>query len=81
MDTSVSMVEARWRALTAAARWKGQADQRTTGSESAAATQPQFGNANAGTMEISRTGTVRMAAVIRRGRSCAAVPPCAMWSS
>ena len=44
----MSMVEAKCRALIAAARWNGQAAQLTTGSASATATQPQFGNWKAG---------------------------------
>ena len=75
------MVEAKCRALTAAARWNGQADQNTTGMLSAKATQPQCGNWAPGIIEMMNTGMVRMAAVHRRGRSSSAVPPCAMWSS
>ena len=72
METSVSMVDEKWRALMAAARWKGHAAQVTTGRARIPATQPQFGNWNAGNIEIRNTGTVRMAATIRRGRSLAA---------
>ena len=53
METSVSMVEAKCRALMAAARWNGHAAQLTTGSARAPATQPQWGNWKAGNMEIS----------------------------
>ena len=72
MDTSVSIVEARCRALTAAARWKGQAAQVTTGRLRANAHQPQFGNCAAGIMEMMSTGSVRAAASSSRGRSAAA---------
>ncbi|BAS15282.1 hypothetical protein AHiyo8_35850 [Arthrobacter sp. Hiyo8] len=63
------MVEAKWRALMAAARWKGQAAHVTTGSASAAATQPQCGNCKAGIIEMAKTGTVSMAAAISLGLS------------
>ncbi|MDT4888882.1 hypothetical protein FQZ97_1255070 [compost metagenome] len=66
-ETRVSMVDARCRALMAAARWNGQAAQLTTGSASAAAAQPQLGNWSAGSMEIRKTGTVRAAATMSRG--------------
>ena len=68
----MSIVEARCRALMAAARWNGQAAQVTTGRARAPATQPQLANWKAGNIEIRNTGTVRMAATIRRGRSLAA---------
>ncbi|MNI57876.1 hypothetical protein D3C73_1129620 [compost metagenome] len=75
METSVSMVEAKCRALMAAARWKGQAAQLTTGRASAPTTHPQLANCNAGIMEIANTGMVRRAATIRRGRSVEAAGP------
>src|SRR5512141_1307436 len=80
METSVSIVEERCRALMAAARWKGQAPQVTTGSARIPAAQPQLANWNAGTIELRNTGTVRMAATIRRGRSLAAAAD-AGWST
>ena len=67
MDTRVSMVDAPWRALMAAARWNGQADHSTTGVASAKAHQPQFGNCAAGTIEMMNSGTVKTTATIRRG--------------
>ena len=79
MDTSVSIVEARCRALMAAARWNGQAAQVTTGRARAPATQPQLANWKAGNIDIRNTGTVRMAATIRRGRSLAAAPRVVAW--
>ena len=48
------MVEARCRALMAAARWNGHAAQATTGRARTAATQPQFGNWKAGIIEIAK---------------------------
>ena len=62
METRVSIVEAKCRALMAAARWKGQAAQLTTGRARTPATQPQLANWNAGNIEITNTGTVRTAA-------------------
>ena len=69
------MVEARCRALMAAARWNGHAAQATTGRARIAATQPQFGNWNAGIIEIAKTGTVSTAATTSRGRSEGAAVP------
>ncbi len=60
------MVEAKWRALMAAARWNGHADQNTTGVARASATQPQCGNCAAGTMEMMNSGTVKIAPTTRR---------------
>ncbi len=85
IDTRVSMVDPKCRAFTAAARWNGQAAQLTTGSARAPATQPQFGNWRAGTIEIRKTGTVRAAAATRRGFSftaglSAGAPPAAAGS-
>ena len=72
------MVEAKCRALMAAALWNGHAAQLTTGSARAPATQPQLGNWKAGNIEMRNTGTARTAATSRRG--LVELPPCAMVS-
>ena len=51
------MVAAACRALTAAARWNGQAPQVTTGTASASETHCQDGNWAAGTIASTMTGT------------------------
>ena len=45
-----------------AARWNGAAHQNATGAVRTATTQPQFGNWNAGNMEIRKMGTPRIVA-------------------
>src|SRR6476659_13857 len=77
MDTRVSMVEARCRALMAAARWNGHAAQATTGRARIAATQPQLGvwNWTAGIIDIAKTGTVSTAATTSSGRREGAAVP------
>src|SRR5665648_1185716 len=60
-----------WPFHRAAARWKGQADQVTTGRAAAVTTHCQPGNCRAGTIESSSTGTLRIAAPISRRRRSA----------
>ena len=60
-------MEARCRALTAAARWKGQAHHSTTGVASANSSQPLAPKLGI-TMASRNTGTVSATAVISRGR-------------
>ena len=66
-ETSVSMVVAPWRRFTRVARWKGQADHRMIGVESAKATHSHPENCSPGTIEIARTGTPSTTATTRRG--------------
>src|SRR5690625_3109971 len=68
-ETSVSMVDEPYRAARAAARWNGQAPHVTTGSENAVITHCQPGNCSGGIIDSTRTGSVRIAEIIRRCRS------------
>ena len=83
-ETSVSMVEAPWRAFSAAARWNGHAAQATTGVVSTSSSQgaaPPSASPIGGTMAISSTGTVsasETSARWRRARSASrSWPSCA----
>ena len=67
-EMSVSIVAAPWRALTEAARWKGQPAQKTTGVDRARATHSQPSNCSGITIASSASGTLRTAATTRRRR-------------
>ena len=67
-ETRVSIVEARWRALIAAARWKGQPAYSTTGSGEHQL-HPRQPVGTPGTMVSTSTTTVRGAATSSRRRS------------
>src|SRR5690349_1777328 len=56
-DTSVSIVDAPWRRLVTAARWKGQPPYPTTGAVNVSASHCQLVNCNAGTIDSTTTGT------------------------
>jgi hypothetical protein len=62
------MVVARWRRLTRAARWNGQAHHTTTGVARARLTQSDPGNIRAGTMPSKITGIANTAAHPSRRR-------------
>ncbi len=66
-ETSVSMVVAPWRRFTRVARWKGHADHRMIGVDSAKATHSQPVNCSPGTIEIAITGIPSSTATSRRG--------------
>ena len=66
------MVAAACRALTAAARWNGQAPQVTTGVASASDTHCQAGNWAAGTIASTTTGTASASDTTSRRRGVAA---------
>src|SRR5690625_5174223 len=74
-DTSVSMVEDPYRAARAAARWKGQAPQVTTGRENAVISHCQPGNCSGGIIDKTSTGAVRIAEMIKRLRSPSVASP------
>jgi hypothetical protein len=65
----VSIVAVRCRRLAHAARWKGQAPQRTTGVASARASHCHRSNCQAGTIDRATSGTVRTAETASRARS------------
>src|SRR5579863_9966957 len=73
-ETSVSMVAAACRALTAAARWNGQAPQVTTGTASASETHCQDGNGAAGTIASTMTGTASASDTASRRRGALVRP-------
>jgi hypothetical protein len=68
-ETSVSMVAVPCRALTRAARWKGQAPHTATGEASARLAHCQFRNCSAGTMARTTTGIARASDTSSRCRS------------
>ena len=71
IDTSVSMVVAPCRRLTAAARWNGQPAPTITTAASTATSHSQPLNCSAGIMEISTAGTVSAAPVTSRASKSA----------
>ena len=79
MLTSVSIVAAAWRALTAAARWKGQAPQATITVVRAKATHCHPGNCRMGNIEIATTGSASTSEMTNRVRrestSPSSLPP------
>ena len=68
IEISVSIVAARCRAFSAAARWNGQPAQSTTGAARASATHSQPSNISSGTIETSASGTLSVTAT--RSRRC-----------
>ena len=68
-ETSVSMVNAPWRRLIAAARWNGHAPHTTTGAARVRLSHCQLVNCSAGTMAIAITGIDRTAEMMTRWRS------------
>ncbi len=62
------MVAARWRRLTQAARWKGQAPHSTTGVARASDTHCHRSNCSPGIMARATTGTVRALHTASRAR-------------
>ena len=55
-EMRVSMVAARWRRLTQAARWNGKAPHTTTGEARVSDSHCQLSNCRAGTMDMARPG-------------------------
>ncbi len=70
-EISVSIVAVPCLRFTQAALWNGQAAHSTTGVTSCSDSHWKLSNCSAGIMAISRTGTDRTAATIRRRRSAA----------
>ncbi len=70
-ETSVSIVVARCRRLTNAARWNGHAHHRATGVARTKATRRSPGNSRPGTMPSAMTGTASATAQARRRRRAA----------
>ena len=69
METSVSMVASRWRALRSAARWNPLPHHRTTGVASASATHSQPENWSGAIIASNVSGTVSAIATTRRSAS------------
>ena len=73
-ETSVSMVAAPCRALTAAARWNGHAPHTATGEASARHAHCQFRNCNAGIIASATTGMASANDTSSRCRNAAVSP-------
>ena len=75
------MVVAAWRRLVQAARWNGQAAQRTTGVASSSEVHCHPVNCQAGTIATEMTGTVRTAATTSRSRREVSSRSAAPWAA
>ncbi len=71
IEISVSMVAARWRRFTHAARWNGQAPHTATGEARVSASHCQLRTCSGGIIAIASTGTVSIAHTSNLVRSAA----------